>query len=68
MSFWDIFIPLKSAKQTRWKELGAFTAMVIALAMGLDTLNALTVAATVLVFAGVGLVNFVPKRNGRQQR
>jgi drug/metabolite transporter (DMT)-like permease len=43
-------------------------AMVIALAMGLDTLNALKVAATVLVFAGVGLVNFVPKRNGRQQR
>lgn len=26
MSFWDIFRPLKSAKQTRWKELGAFTA------------------------------------------
>lgn len=27
MSFWDIFRPLKSAKQTRWKELGAFTAI-----------------------------------------
>jgi Predicted permeases len=37
-------------------------AMIIALAMGLDTLNALKVAATVLVFTGVGLVNFVPKR------
>lgn len=36
-------------------------AMVIALAMGLDTLNALKVLATVLVFTGVGLVNFVPK-------
>lgn len=36
-------------------------AMVIALAMGLDKLNALKVLATVLVFAGVGLVNFVPK-------
>ena len=39
-------------------------AMVIALALGLDTLNGLKVAATVLVFAGVGLVNFVPKRKG----
>jgi len=27
MSFWDIFRPLKSAKQTRWRELGAFTAI-----------------------------------------
>lgn len=36
-------------------------AMVIALAMGLDTLNLLNVLATVLVFVGVGLVNFVPK-------
>ena len=36
-------------------------AMVIALALGLDTLNALKVLATVLVFTGVGLVNFVPK-------
>lgn len=26
MSFWDIFRPLKSAKQTRWKELGAYQA------------------------------------------
>ena len=38
-------------------------AMIIALALGLDTLNALKVMATVLVFTGVGLVNFVPKRN-----
>ena len=38
-------------------------AMIIALALGLDTLNALKVTATVLVFTGVGLVNFVPKRN-----
>ena len=36
-------------------------AMVIALALGLDTLNALKILATVLVFTGVGLVNFVPK-------
>ena len=36
-------------------------AMVIALAMGLDSLNALKIAATLLVFVGVGLVNFVPK-------
>ena len=36
-------------------------AMVIALAMGLDTLNLLKVLATVLVFVGVGLLNFVPK-------
>lgn len=27
MSFWDIFRPLKSAKQTRWRELGAYTAI-----------------------------------------
>ena len=27
MSFWDIFRPLKSAKQTRWRELGAYTAV-----------------------------------------
>lgn len=27
MSFWDFFRPLKSAKQTRWKELGAYTAI-----------------------------------------
>ena len=37
-------------------------AMVIALALGLDTLNALKVLATVLVFVGVGLVNFVPRK------
>ncbi len=37
-------------------------AMVIALAMGMDTLNALKIIATLLVFIGVGLVNFVPKR------
>lgn len=37
-------------------------AMIIALALGLDTLNALKVTATVLVFTGVGLVNFVPNR------
>ena len=37
-------------------------AMVIALVMGLDTLNTLKVVATVLVFTGVGLVNFVPKK------
>ena len=35
-------------------------AMVIALIMGLDTLNWLKVVATVLVFTGVGLVNFAP--------
>lgn len=38
-------------------------AMVIALMLGLDTLNALKVLATVLVFTGVGLVNFVPKES-----
>lgn len=36
-------------------------AMVIALALRLDTLTPLKVAASVLVFAGVGLVNFVPR-------
>jgi hypothetical protein len=36
--------------------------MVIALAMGLDHLTALKVAASLLVFIGVGLVNFVPKK------
>ena len=35
-------------------------AMVIALVMGLDTLGPLKIAATLLVFLGVGLVNFVP--------
>lgn len=37
-------------------------AMVIALALGLDHLTMLKVLATVLVFTGVGLVNFVPKK------
>ena len=37
-------------------------AMVIALAMGLDHLTALKVLASLLVFVGVGLVNFVPKK------
>ena len=37
-------------------------AMVIALIMGLDHLTALKVAASLLVFIGVGLVNFVPKK------
>lgn len=37
-------------------------AMVIALALGLDHLTALKVLATILVFTGVGLVNFVPKK------
>lgn len=37
-------------------------AMVIALIMGLDTLNGLKILATILVFTGVGLVNFAPKR------
>ena len=38
-------------------------AMVIALALGLDHLTVLKIAATLLVFTGVGLVNFVPKRS-----
>lgn len=38
-------------------------AMVIALALGLDHLTLLKVLATILVFTGVGLVNFVPKTN-----
>jgi len=37
-------------------------AMVIALAMGLDHLTPLKVIASLLVFTGVGLVNFVPKK------
>ena len=36
-------------------------AMAIALALGLDRLSPLKVLATVLVFTGVGLVNFVPR-------
>lgn len=38
-------------------------AMAISLAMGMDTLNWLKIIATVLVFSGVELVNFVPKSN-----
>lgn len=41
-------------------------AMVIALVMGLDTLGPLKIAATLLVFLGVGLVNFVPKKRLRE--
>ena len=37
-------------------------AMVIALAMGLDHLTLLKVLASVLVFTGVGLVNFIPRK------
>ena len=37
-------------------------AMVIALIIGLDHLTPLKVAACLLVFIGVGLVNFVPKK------
>ena len=37
-------------------------AMVIALAMGLDTLSPLKIAASLLVFLGVGLVNFIPRQ------
>ena len=37
-------------------------AMVIALALGLDQLTLLKVLASVLVFLGVGLVNFVPRK------
>ncbi len=40
-------------------------AMVIALAMGLDHLSLLKVLASVLVFTGVGLVNFVPKSQSK---
>ena len=39
-------------------------AMVIALALGLDRLTPLKILATLLVFTGVGLVNFVPKKRG----
>ena len=37
-------------------------AMVIAIALGLDSLTPLKAMATLLVFTGVGLVNFVPKK------
>ena len=40
-------------------------AMVIALALGLDHLTPLKVIATILVFTGVGLVNFVPNPSGK---
>jgi drug/metabolite transporter (DMT)-like permease len=40
-------------------------AMVIALAMGLDRLTTLKILATVLVFTGVGMVNFVPRKAGK---
>ncbi len=43
-------------------------AMVIAIALGLDSLNTLKILATVLVFVGVGLVNFVPKGEAARQR
>ena len=36
--------------------------MVIALALGMDRLTPLKVLASLLVFAGVGLVNFVPRK------
>ena len=38
-------------------------AMVIALALGIDHLTLLKVLASILVFTGVGLVNFVPKKS-----
>ena len=38
-------------------------AMVIALALGIDHLTLLKVVASILVFTGVGLVNFVPKKS-----
>jgi drug/metabolite transporter (DMT)-like permease len=37
-------------------------AMIIALALGLDQLTLLKVLASLLVFLGVGLVNFVPRK------
>ena len=36
-------------------------AMIIALALGIDSLTPLKILATLLVFTGVGLVNFIPK-------
>ena len=38
-------------------------AMVIALALGIDHLTLLKVVASILVFTGVGLVNFIPKKS-----
>ena len=40
-------------------------AMAIALALGLDRLTPLKILATLLVFTGVGLVNFVPKKHSK---
>ncbi len=40
-------------------------AMAIALALGLDRLTPLKILATLLVFTGVGLVNFVPKKRSK---
>lgn len=37
-------------------------AMVIALSLGMDSLSPLKMLATALVFTGVGLVNFIPRR------
>ena len=41
-------------------------AMVIALAMGLDRLTTLKILATVLVFTGVSLVNFIPRKTEKR--
>lgn len=43
-------------------------AMVIALILGIDSLTPLKIIATLLVFTGVGLVNFVPKRQLSEQQ
>jgi len=40
-------------------------AMAIALALGLDRLTPLKILATILVFTGVALVNFVPKKRSK---
>lgn len=42
-------------------------AMVVSLAVGLDTMSFAKGAATLLVFVGVGIVNFVPKKNIKQR-
>ena len=44
------------------KRLLVVALALIALIMGLDHLTALKVVASLLVFVGVGLVNFVPKK------
>lgn len=41
-------------------------AMGVSLAVGLDTMTWTKAIATVLVFAGVGIVNFSPKRTGKK--